>query len=230
MKSTNNATLTKAIQQGFRVMLAEELHTSLPGRITKYDSATRKATVLPLIKKKFLDGEELQFEPISDVPVMFYGVGESGIRLPESQFVGQTVLLIFAERSLDYWLSTQSTEPIIPGNTRKFSLTDAIALLSVNKFTDGDDGGDNLELFWGNNAVRIKKNGDIEIDGGNKITIKSNGDIEIGSTALRKLITDDLIALYNAHTHSGVTTGPGVTGPPAIPLTSAIATLKTKAE
>lgn len=38
--------------------------------------------------------------------------------------------------------------------------------------------------------------------------------------ALDTWITGTLKALYDAHTHSGVTVGAGVTGPPAVPLTA----------
>src|SRR5258708_38240591 len=36
--------------------------------------------------------------------------------------------------------------------------------------------------------------------------------------ALKKLITETFVALYNAHTHAGVTAGPGVTGTPVVQL------------
>lgn len=183
MKS-NELSFVAAIQQALRVFMAEEIHTCLPGRIESYNSETRKATVLPLIKKKYLDGTSLEYQPISDVPVMTVNVGNSGLRLPESQFKGQTVTLVFSERSLDYWLSKGGIAE--PGNNRKFDLTDAIAIVSLNPFTKKDSGGDDLEMYYGDSLVRIKK----------------DGMIEIGVDTFKRLITEEFADLFNNHVHN----------------------------
>jgi hypothetical protein len=210
--NTSNVSLDKMLKQVFRVLLSEELHTCLPGKIEKYDSATRKATITPLLKKKYLDGSTLDLQPIPGVPVTFLGVGNSGLRLPEEEYIGQNVILVFSERSIDNWvLNGKLSEP---GNTNKFDLTDAIAICFINDFSKVDEGGNNLVLHYNNNTISIKNNGDIEIDGGNKIIVKANGDIELGTTGLKKLITQDIITAMTVHTHSGVTAGGGVTGPP----------------
>lgn len=82
--------------------------------------------------------------------------------------------------------------------------------------------------------IKILATGEIEIaNDNNKITLKENGDIELGSASLKKLIHEDIITAMNAHTHSGVTIGAGVTGPPTYvpPLSTALhATTKTEAE
>ena len=228
--NSNQANFAKAVRQVFRVLLAEELHTCLPGKVESYDPITRKATVKPLLKKKYLDDTELELEPITDVPIIFFGAGDSGLRLPESQVINQTCLLIFSERSLDNWLL--NGELTIPAVNTKFDLTDAIAIVGLNSFNNTDtDGGNDLVLFYGNNKITLKEeNGNIEIEGGNKIIVKANGDIEIGTSALRSLISDDLITIYNSHVHTGVTAGGVSSGPPAVALTSAVATQKTKAQ
>ena len=226
MTHSTNVSFAHAIKQAFRVLLAEELHTCMPGKIESYDSSTRKALVKPQLKKKYIDDTEIELDPIDGVPVIFLGAGDSGLRLPENQVIGQTCLLIFSERSLDNWLL--NGEVGAPGTNSKFDLTDAIAIIGLNSFNDTDAGGNDLVIFYGNNKITLKEeNGDIEINGGNKITIKSNGDIEIGSTALRALISDDLIALYNAHVHPAGTPNTGV---PVVQLTNAVATQKTKAQ
>jgi len=201
MNQSNEASLATGIKQAVRALLAEELHTCMPGKIIEYDATTRKATVLPLVKRKYLDGQELALEAIPDVPVMLYGVGTAGLRLPESQFVGQSVALVFTERSMDFWLKASSDEPIEPGNTRKFDLTDAIAILSVNRFTNEDSGGDNVELFFGDAVIRIKE----------------DGNIEMGVDTFKKLINEEFQALFNDHVHNftAAPSGTFATGKPA---------------
>lgn len=172
----------------------------MPGRIEKYDSKTRKATVLPLIKKKYLDGKIIPFKPIEEVPVMFYGVNAAGLRLPESEFTGQTVTLIFAERSLDFWLE-KGTETE-PGLRRKFDLTDAIAILSLNSFNNEDQGGDNLELFFKDGIVRIRP----------------DGIIEIGKDDFLRLINENFKIIYERHKHNITTLPAGGTGVTSVPV------------
>ena len=160
----------------------------MPGRITKYDSRTRKAEVLPLIKRHYSDGTLIEYKPITSVPVMFYGAGRSGMRLPEKSIKNQKCLLIFSERSLEFWLKKGTVSE--PGSKRKFDLTDAIAILSLNSFhkDDNDSGGDNLEIYYKDSTIRIKE----------------NGDIEIGVDTFKKLINESFADLFNNHVHSYV--------------------------
>jgi hypothetical protein len=64
---------------------------------------------------------------ITDVPVVFPGAGDYSVTFPIAK--GDTVLLIFAEGSLDQWL-TKGGE-VDPQDDRRFSLTDAIAIPSL---------------------------------------------------------------------------------------------------
>lgn len=178
----------------------QTINTALPGIIESYDSTTRKATVTPQIIRKYTDGTELEYKPITGVPVVFFGVNNAGIRLPESEYKGQTCLLIFCQRSIDFWLS--KNEKTIPGNTNKFDISDAVAIIGLNSFKNTDDGGDDLQIFAHGNEINIKSDGDIEIKGGNTITVKSNGDIEIGSSNLEKLINENFKSVFDNHVHN----------------------------
>lgn len=79
------------------------------------------------------------------------------------------------------------------------------------------------EVWFGNPLTQsislYKANGDNEetIKGDKKIIAEN---IEIGAegSILRALIDERIIAIYNAHTHSGVTVGGGATGIPVTPL------------
>ena len=67
MSRESNPTLSAAISQVFEVLLAEQLHTCLPAKITEYDATERKATVQPEIKLQYLDDSDLEYQPISIV-------------------------------------------------------------------------------------------------------------------------------------------------------------------
>lgn len=78
--------------------------------------------------------------------------------------------------------------------------------------------------------TNIGASGDVNVEASGKIAALSN-DVKLGVEALvKKLVTEDIIALFNAHTHSAVATGAGSSGPPTVLLTSAqVATANTKA-
>ena len=235
MSSQGRPTLSEALNLVFATLLADQCHTCLPGVIDSYDSTLRKAKVTPQINKKFNDGTDVPYQPITEVPVISFMAGASGLRLPESEYVGQTCLLIFAERSMDVWLLKDGAEA--PKDPRKFDTTDAICIVGLNNFVNPDTSSNDLSLFYNSTNITIKESGDIELDGGNKITVKANGDIELGTAGLRALMTDAIITKFNAHTHlynpgplGAIATGPPASGIPPTTYTAADATLKTKGQ
>lgn len=218
MSSQTTPTLTEGLQLIFQSMLADSIHTCMPGVIISYDSKKRKAEVLPEITKKYLDGEEVKYQPIPEVPVISFITGKSGIRLPEKEYVKQTCLLLFSERAMDSWLLKDGENP--PIDRRKFDLTDAICIVGLNNFVDVNDdkGGPDLSMFFNDTDITIKENGDLQlngntdvlvksggeivIEGGNKIIVKANGDIELGSAALKNLINDSFKSKFDSHVHN----------------------------
>ena len=176
--NSQSPSMPEAIKTFVLSLFADLFHTALPGVIESYDSTTRKAKVTPQLKRKYLDGSELIYQPIEDVPVMFFGAGSSGFRLPENELVGQTCLLIFCERSLDFWKS--QGELTVPGNTRKYSISDGVALVGLNSFNNTDDGGDDLTVFRGNSKITIKKDETILAENQNgKFELKPDGQFNI---------------------------------------------------
>lgn len=64
------------------------------------------------------------------------------------------------------------------------------------------------------NYIKLTKDNGIEIEAPNKdINIKASGEINIGNTSLKKLVTEELVSLFNDHIHSGV----GLTGTTTCP-------------
>jgi len=215
MSLQDSPTLSELMRTIFTTLLSDQLHTVLPGIITEYDSKTRKATVQPQVDQKFLDGEKLQYQPIVEIPVISMQVGNAGLRLPESQYVDQTCVLIFSERSLDNWLLQDGAEA--PNDPRKFDITDGICIVGLHRFINEDEGGNDLNLEYNDTKITIRASGDIELDGGNKIIVKANGDIELGTSGLRKLVSDSFQPIFHGHRHNyidGVGIGVGNTSTP----------------
>jgi hypothetical protein len=202
-----------------RGILADEVHTSLPGVIETYDVATCKASVKPLISKKYPDGTVVSLPILPSVPVIWPKTLNGGIHIPLKK--GDGVAIFFAERCIDEWLSGGSEGA--PSDLRKFHFTDAYCVPGLHSFsvdapfTNGED----LEIVFKGKSVFIRENGDIEISGGNKLIVRDNGDIEIGESSLKALVNESFQDIFNSHVHNYMgfvgtgTPTPGITGTPA---------------
>lgn len=215
MSETN--TLSDALVTTFWSLLAS-IHTCMPGRIESYEFKTQKASVKPLLKKKFLDGDVIEIPPLVNVPVVFPRTSTAGVTFPLKK--GDGVLLVFAERSLERWYSSGLDSE--PGDSRKFDLSDAIAIPGLFSFAQANLARNNTDLVVENE--------------GQKITIKPNGEIELGGANLKKLVNEEFKAVFDGHVHNvsvagtaaaqaGVTSSPVAaagTDPivtPAVPVT-----------
>lgn len=112
--------------EGARKVLAD-LHTALPGRIVSYDDSTMTATVELGIQRQYQDKEPQTYPLIDDVPVILPAFKTCQIRPPASELNGCTCLVVFTERSIDEWLNGDG-EPVPPFETRRFSISDAVAI------------------------------------------------------------------------------------------------------
>lgn len=117
------------------------LRVSMPGRVEKYDASTQKADVQPLIQSGHTqeDGERtsLDLPMVLDVPVQFQGAGDFGVTFPVA--VGSIVLLVFADFSLDKWLTHGKDSPVDPLDDRAHHISDAIAIPGLRTFNDPTD-------------------------------------------------------------------------------------------
>lgn len=143
---------------------AETIHTALPGRVTAYDASTRSATVVPTLAD--MDGEALP--QIFKVPVAFPGGGGFSITCP--LLVGDLVLLIFAERSIEDFIGQGVDQD--PLDVRRHALTDAIAIPILWYFRKTPNSASQTDLVIGRDNgtlnIRITQEGKVTI--GNEIT------------------------------------------------------------
>ncbi len=118
----------------FRESLTADLHTSLPGKIVRYDASTQKADVQPLIKERYTDEsgamQSRDLPVIPAVPVQFPGAGGYRITFPVA--ADDVGLVVFSEASLDKWLVSGGT--VDPADDRRHDLTDAVFLPGLRDF------------------------------------------------------------------------------------------------
>lgn len=88
--------------------------------------------VQPVVNKRYIDGEILEYPEILSVPVQFPCSSTSALTFPINQ--GDNVLLVFSQKGLDVFKSgaTSAHDPI---DMRSFDKRDAIAIPCVNPFS-----------------------------------------------------------------------------------------------
>lgn len=113
-----------------------DLFIATPARVESYDSVKQKAVVQPLIKRSVPnetdDGAMALPDVINDVPVVFPGAGGYSFTFPVAK--GDIVLLVFADQSLDVWLS--SGKEVDPKDDRRCDVNDAIAIPGLRSFAN----------------------------------------------------------------------------------------------
>jgi hypothetical protein len=146
-----------------------ELHTALPGRVESYDAEKQVADVQPLVQALALaeDGTRsaVSLPVLPAVPVVFPGGG--GYRATYPLAKGDTVLLVFAEASLDAWQPRGGV--VAPPDTRRHHLADCVAIAGLHDDAHAWTGAATDAATWGK-------------DGGPQVVARSGG-IELGGDA-----------------------------------------------
>jgi len=117
-------TLASALRGAIKGQTAA-VETALPGVVTAYDRASQtcSAEIATPLGSRSPDGQvaHQSAPPLSGVPVVFPG------GLTYDLAAGDSVLLVFASRSIDEWRSSGSVG-VPPLDGRRHDLTDAIAI------------------------------------------------------------------------------------------------------
>lgn len=188
--SEQTPTVAQAVRGAVESSIAS-MRKVMPGRVVKYNTTTQRASVQPLLPDGYTNerGERVveDLPVVNEVPIVFQGSGGARVRFPIH--VGDTVLLLFADGSLDRWLHKGDGGD--PKDDRRHHLTDAIAIPGL---------------------LHAPSDADVMIE-------FTETQIHAGGTEALALLSElqALITSYNAHVHSGVTAGPGSSGPPGAP-------------
>jgi hypothetical protein len=129
-------TITQYLEQVLRDY-SDGVNTSIPARIERVETRGAnlwRVDVQPLIKADYTNEEGSQvvetLPVVTCVPVVMPGAG--GYRMTFPVLVGDTVLLVFSQASLDKWLHVGGL--VDPGDFGRFDLSDAIAIPGLRDF------------------------------------------------------------------------------------------------
>jgi hypothetical protein len=213
-----------------------ELHTCMPGEVVavRSDAASKRqfVDVLPMLQRAVVDQDG---EPLNEalpllqmVPVAYVQGGGFFLSVPLRP--GDAVLLLFAERSLDFWIEQArpgARSPVVPGDLAMHSLQGAIALPCGPRpraaLLEGVSGSDMvIGLENGTILMRFTPAGEVVWAEGTQFVALAN----LVATELSRLWT-----AMNAHQHVVVGGGGGTASAQTTPLGPAgsVAATKTKA-
>lgn len=157
--------LTEAMQAVYdRVM--SDLRVCLPARIDSYDPVLRKATVTPLLKRSYLDGQSQDMPAITGVPVIMPCTARAGLDLPVA--TGDGCLLVFSDRSIDRWLYQGGS--VEPDDRRKHDISDAIAIIGLKPFSQPEIDPNTTDVRLRHGLAKVTLNPDGRLDIGNSAT------------------------------------------------------------
>ena len=179
MSKQETPTFSEVLKNAIKAQLLD-VHVSLPAKIKDYDASTQKASITPLLRKKYLkDNAEIDLPVINNVPVQWPSAsgGYSFLHLPLK--AGDVGMAIFCDRSLDIWKSGDNSI-VTPNDPRHHNISDAIFIPGVNAFKSA------LQNIPADNAVLQNGSMRIEIDPSGKISIE-------GATKEFLTIVDDLL-------------------------------------
>lgn len=179
-KIIKTPTLAATIKNALRD-ISLDIHVSIPGRITKYDKDTQKASVAPLLKKKFNDiNSTLEDLPIlNNVPVLQIqcNLRNTFIYMPIK--VGDVGMIMFCDRSIDNYLSSVPQEgeikSVFHNSGRVHDLSDAWFIPGILPYSISIKGINDDDIVIKNEStqINIKPDGTITINNGTNELIET---------------------------------------------------------
>lgn len=137
-----------------------ELRVSMPAEVVRFDYKKQQIDAKPFFKRKNADNTVTEPGIIYNVPVAFPRANDAFISLPLK--TGDSVFLIFSDRSLEKWLSTGERDE--PGDTRTHHISDAVAIPGCYPFSDTVKVNNPNDIIIKNKdmEIRVKPNGHIQ--------------------------------------------------------------------
>lgn len=186
-----------------------QMGVAIPGQITEWDPLTQKAAVKPLVKRKLAydDGSEgVEALPVvTGVPVLFPRSAGFFVSFPLA--VGDFVLLVFCDRSIDRWLSGSGTDTD-PDDFRMHDLSDAIAIPGPAPFARAIKQVDTVNMVMGADngglQIHITPSGTMQV----KVAGTAESFVALGDV-LQTWWTSTMKVWLDAHVHP---TGVGPSG------------------
>ena len=199
-----------------------QMHTVLPGKIVKFDTAKCLALVQPIGKFTKPDGTMIDFSQVSDVPIVFVQSTNQQTTMAYPINEGDGCLLLFAEQALDCWRSGGEAEA---KSDLKFDLTNCIAIPGLfapaNKLlTEAcqkqaiiiEQNGKRIAVSGAGIAVR----GDVAVEGSIKATgsisagvggLSASGVLTVKSAEVENSLTVNSVSAQKVDVSSNLTAG-----------------------
>lgn len=204
-----------------------DLRVAIPAIVKSFDANTQCVTVQIAVSElvRLNSPTWTEIDPVQNVPIVLPRAGGYSLTLPIED--GDEGLLVFSDTCFDLWWQNGGVQP--PGGApftqpfherRRHDVTDPFFIPGIwsqpnvldNYSTDSaqlrsDDGNTIVDvaedgLTLTSKKVTINSSGDVDINATGQVNIKSSGNnTEIDGTT------------YLLHTHTGVTTGGGTSGP-----------------
>jgi len=157
---------------------------------------------------------------VPDVPVVWPRSGGAQMTMPVRR--GDTVLLVFTDRSIDRWLAQGGN--VTPDDRRQHDLSDAVAVPGLVPFADfggvePSENNDDVLVRYDGSQVRLKPNGAVEVETANTVEVSTghvtiNAPVQInGNVTVDGDVVASGVSLVS-HTHGGVVEGDDDTEPP----------------
>lgn len=157
--------------QELQKKITNSINVCMPGIVESYDFKTQKANIKIDSKKKEDDYSFTEYPVISGVPVIMPSSGGAYMTMPVK--VGDSCIVFFADKDITNWLTGIATQK--PETKRTHHLSDAVAILGLKQFNKANsiENNEDLNIFYAGTTIKIKQNGDVEIDSKNHLKISS---------------------------------------------------------
>lgn len=216
LASRTQAQFSKMLREIFGEYLKDNMRTSIPGHVLKFDPDTQMAEVQIGLMLEDRFGVKQERRPIICVPVQFWGASGGTLECRVSS--GTEGVLFFSQECIDSWVDQGGVA--IKSEPRRFSINDAYFIPGIRSIPGAissfaNDGirlrsNDGSAYFW------IHDDKTLEIDGVS-LNVKCSANFEQPANFEQAVTTmttiqNQGVSIGLEHGHVGVTTGNGVTG------------------
>lgn len=162
----------------FGKMIGNNMNVSMFGRISNYHKEDNTADI-EIMSNNPNTGKP--YAPLIKIPIGIFGLGGFNIKIKPK--IGDYVILIFMDYSIDYFITDGNTKDL--NSKRVHALEDAIALpVKINFLNNAYNASEGMEISNNNGSAKIEmfQNGDIKL--------KYNR-LFLGENANKKVLIED---------------------------------------
>lgn len=217
LSSRTQAQFSKMLREIFGEYLKDNVRTSVPGHVLSFDPATQLAEVQIGLMLEDRQGAKTERRPIIHVPVQFWGAAGGTLECRVAS--GTEGTLLFSQECIDSWVDQGGVA--VKSEPRRFSINDAYFIPGVrskpNAITAFANDGIRLRSLDGTAYFWIHDDKTLEVDGVSlNVKCISNFEKPVNfeqAVTTEATITNHDVSIGFEHTHIGVQSGNGTSGP-----------------